>query len=440
MGMKYIEQVKSVMLLLLVLMSFTLTFSSWTYSPNYETIDTPILDISIAEKKTLEDVIKPYRLLFSENDKFTGSTSTQSIERVLGTMKSWEIQMVELVENEVTVQEINRYINAPNRFTLFFTADVPIKTYSSIFPFADHTLPDASFNRLVVDWSDISKDEILVYFINTADKKVYSSTMNNVNKQFFINSIINQAKNFPVYNEIERNENLSLYVSASPEKTVSYTYYLEEIAPEKFKNALFNTPSIVRSNPFGTTAQEYTDDSALMNVDYSSKRISYVDPAAESEIPVTPEELIQNTVNFVNEHDGWTDDFRYSRINPITQQVNYQLYYLGLPVFSDDTSTEIIEYWGKNRVYRYIRPYYILDVPLKTIDTQLPSGQIAYETISEIPEMDSSTIVDIVAGYYLSRDDNQPILSLEPSWYYLVNGSWIRLAPDLLGGDTFGLE
>ena len=48
--------------------------------------------------------------------------------------------------------------------------------------------------------------------------------------------------------------------------------------------------------------------------------------------------------------------------------------------------------------------------------------------------MDSSTIVDIVAGYYLSRDDNQPILSLEPSWYYLVNGSWIRLAPDLLGG------
>ena len=133
------------------------------------------------------------------------------------------------------------------------------------------------------------------------------------------------------------------------------------------------------------------------------RRISYVDPAAESEIPVTPEELIQNTVNFVNEHDGWTDDFRYSRINPITQQVNYQLYYLGLPVFSDDTSTEIIEYWGKNRVYRYIRPYYILDVPLKTIDTQLPSGQIAYETISEIPEMDSSTIVDIVAGYYLSQ-------------------------------------
>ena len=126
--------------------------------------------------------------------------------------------------------------------------------------------------RLVVDWSDISKDEILVYFINTADKKVYSSTMNNVNKQFFINSIINQAKNFPVYNEIERNVNLSLYVSASPEKTVSYTYYLEEIAPEKFKNALFNTPSIVRSNPLGTTAQEYTDDSALMNVDYSSKK------------------------------------------------------------------------------------------------------------------------------------------------------------------------
>ena len=45
----------------------------------------------------------------------------------------------------------------------------------------------------------------------------------------------------------------------------------------------------------------------------NTKRLSYVHPAAESENSGIPSELIQNTLNFVNEHDGWTDDYRYSR-------------------------------------------------------------------------------------------------------------------------------
>ena len=68
MGLKYIEQVKSVILLLLILLSFTLTFSIWTYSPSFDPNETPVVDIAIAEKKKLEDVVKPYRLMLSQED------------------------------------------------------------------------------------------------------------------------------------------------------------------------------------------------------------------------------------------------------------------------------------------------------------------------------------------------------------------------------------
>ena len=115
---------------------------------------------------------------------------------------------------------------------------------------------------------------------------------------------------------------------------------------------------------------------------------------------------------------------------------------MDLPVFSDDTSTEIIEYWGINRVYRYSRPYYTLDAsfPIKTRDKQLPSGQFAYDAITTIPSIDILNIEDIVAGYYLSREDDQSLLYLQPSWYYLLNGTWNRVSPELLGGGTLGLE
>lgn len=442
MGLKYIEQVKSVILLLLILLSLTLTFTIWTYSPSYDTNETPIVDIAIAEKKKIEDVIKPYRLILSQENAINGTIKTVNIERVLNSMKSWDLQTVELHNNKISPKQINELINMPNRATFFYRAEVPIEIFGSILTFADHNYPDASFNRLVVDWAD-SSDDINLYFLNTVKQKVYTTSVEKVDKEGFTERIIQQASNMPVYNEIERPGRLSLYVSTIPEDTVKYTYYIAEIAPERFKNALFSNPSLVRSNPVGTSQQEYTDDTALMKVDFLYKRLNFVNPASESESAIDPADLILNSVNFVNEHNGWTDDYRYSKINAtITQQIHYQLHFLGLPVFSNDTETEIIQNWGVNQVYRYTRPYYTLNaLPIKPRDVQLPSGQATYDLLTSIPELNVlSSIDEMVPGYYLSRDDNQPLLTLEPSWYYLINGSWIRVSPDLLGGGKFGLE
>ncbi|WP_391118701.1 YycH family regulatory protein [Psychrobacillus sp. L3] len=443
MGLKYIEQVKSVILLLLILLSLTLTFTIWTYSPTYDTIDTPpIVDISIAEKKRIEDLVKPYRILYSHGETLTGSETPLNIEKVFNSMKTWELKKIEPVNNKASFLQINDYITMSNRVTFFYPTEVPIKTFSSIFSFADHNLPDTSFNRLVVDWNGPSEDELVFYFINTTNQKIYKSLVDKVDKEAFSERIIKQTNNFPPYNEIERPGKLSLYVSTSPEEVKGYTYLLEEIAPEKFKNALFTSPSLVRSNSNGPREQQYTDDNALMTVNFLQKKLSYVHPASESQNSSNPAELIQHSLDFVNEHSGWTDEYRYNRINSATQQVSYQLYLNGLPVFSNDTSTEITQYWGVNRVYRYIRPYYTLtdSSPFKTRKMQLPSGQVTYDLMSTIPDLKMSSVDDMVVSYYLSQDDQQPLLNLEPSWYYLSKGLWVRVSPEILGGGKFGLE
>lgn len=436
------EQVKSVILLLLIFLSLTLTFTIWTYSPTYGTNETPIVDISIAEKKKIEDVVKPYRLLYSHEEMFTGSNSKVNIETVLNSMKTWEIQAVEPLNNKASYEQINDYIKTPNRITLFYSAEVPIKTYSSILSFASYDLPNASFNRLVIDWNDPLEDKVTFYFINTIKQKVYTARVDNVNREGLSARTTKKSINLPIYNEIERPGRLSLYVSKDPESIIGYTYILEEIDKEKFINALFTSPNLVRSNPLGISQQEYTDDSALMNVDFLSKKLLYVHPASESEDASNPGELIQNSVNFINEHNGWTDDYRYSRINPATQQVSYQLYLDGIPVFSDDTWTEMTTYWGVNRIYRYTRPYFTLNVsnPIKSGDIQLVSGQDTFDLISTFSDISMLSVDDIAVGYYLSQDDQQLSMSLEPSWYYLLNGSWTRVSPEILGGGKFGLE
>ncbi len=433
---------------MLVLLSLTLTFTIWTYSPTYDTNETPILDISIAEKRRIEDVVKPYRLLLSQDEKITGSASSGNIDQVLNLMKSWEIQTVQLQDSEATEEEINEYITSPGRSTFFFTTDVPIKTYSNVLTFANHNLPDAGFDRLVLEWNmpvvgdEIAvTDEMKLYFISTIQRKVYSAVVDKVDKEGFSNRILKPALNFSEYHEIVKEGKLSLFVSNNPIDAVTHTYYLGEVAPERFKDALFNNPSLVRSNPVGTNIQEFTDDSTLMKVDSLTKKLSYVHPASESENSRTPAELIQSSLNFVNEHNGWTDDYRYSRMNPKDQQVDYQLYFQGLPVFSNDTATEITQYWGINRVYRYIRPYYALDtsLSLRKREMQLASGHAVYDILASTPDFDIDSVEELKTGYYLSQSQGNQ-LNLEPSWYYLLNGTWNRVSPETLGGGNFGLE
>ena len=451
--MKYIEPVKSIILLLLILLSLTLTFTIWTYSPKYDTTEPPVVNISIAEKKKMEDVIKPYRLLISQPENLRGSYSIVDINNVINPMKNWEIETVKLYSNNTNAGQVNELINKPYTSTLFFQADIPIESYSSILKFLDPIFPNSSFNRLVIDWSSKSVDQRVeekesdqgatLYFISTTLNKIYTANVTKEDIFGFSERMVKTSNAMLEYKEIVREGKLSLYTTSNPEKVVQYTYLVEEIDTNRFKDALFNIPSLVvrRSNPVGS-GEQYTDDNALMTVDPISKRLSYVHPASEGEFLGKSSELLYNSLSFVNEHDGWTDDYRFSRMNKNASQVNYQLYFDGLPVFSKDMlTTEIVQVWGSNRVYRYNRPYYTLNaLPITSTDLELPSGQNVYELLSVAPNSQVSLIEDLVQGYYISKDEDQPLFTLVPSWYYQVNGSWLRLSPETIGGGTYGLE
>ena len=298
MGVKYIEQVKSIVLLLLILLSFTLTFSIWTYSPVIQTNEAAIVDISIAEKKNLEDIIKPYRMIISQDDAIKGTSASQPIEYVLKKMENWEIQTVELASNKVNTDQINDFVKVPNRASFFFAAEVPVELLGNILNFADDNFPNAYFNRLIIDWNEDISDGMTLYFISTSQQKIYKATAEKADKLVFTNRIVEYGETMQVYNEIVRDNKLSLYVSSIPENIGSYTYKIKEIESDKFKDALFNNPSLVRSNPVSMSEQQFTDDSALMNVNFTYKSLHYVHPASENENPGNPVDLITKQFEF----------------------------------------------------------------------------------------------------------------------------------------------
>lgn len=444
--MRYLEHLKSAVLVILIALSVLLTFSIWTYTPPYATVgDTPVVDIAIAEKKRTSDIIKPYRMLVSNSGAagVKGSLQSTEMENLTSLMRTWTLDMPRLVDNEPTVEEINAFIREENQLVFYYPTEIPIQSFRQVLSFNDQAVPDFSFNHLIVHWENDEGDiDMHINFLNSVSQRIFRSNVLEVDVMEFLSRVEDMDRRLPIFNEITREGIQSLYVSSVQVPLEEYTFGMEEVSPEKFKNALFSNPNLVRSNPVGTSSQQYTDDSALMNIEYGPRRISYVHPASETELPGDSATLLANSIEFVNEHEGWTDDYRLTRINEVGQQISFQMHLKGLPVYSDTMATDMIQYWGIEQVYRYIRPYYTLNQssPFRTTRKQLPSGQFIYDYLETQKTVDMNLVTDIKPGYYVKRDPAQPILILEPYWFYQVGETWIRIVPEATGGGAIGLE
>ncbi len=438
--MKYIEPVKSIVLFLLVMLSVVLTFIIWTYTPDYKVIEqTEGKEILIGTQKKIEDVIKPYKALYSSEEELTGTVSNGAMKDIMNIFHGWNILDLVRVNNNISPANVNEMIRANNRMTVFFAGEIPFSELGTIFNFGEKELPETTFNRIIIDWTNYANKEVQMYFISSSNKSLLRSHVSITNANQFAKDIIEPSKLHSAYKEVERDGYTSLYVPNDTIESVKYTYYMNELSPELFKNVLFSEPNVVQRNVESATFEKYTDGLSLMTVDTRFKSLTYVYPAAESSESIEPSKLFKDSFEFINEHGGFTADYRYVSSNPSKNQIEYQLYLQGFPVYSDQASTRIKTVWGDNRIFRYNRPYFSLDISEKEIK-ELPSGTEIVEKIHKLNNIVLSDIDEIAVGYYLTQDENLRLFTLEPSWFVIRNGSWVLLTPEMLGGVKNGLE
>ncbi|WPK13060.1 two-component system activity regulator YycH [Lysinibacillus louembei] len=443
--MKYIEHIKSIILFLLVALSMTLTFLTWNYKPKYQTIeDIQVEHVALGEQKALNRVVKPYRLLFKGEENFTGTISSAVIDTLMDELSEMEANDLTLINHNLSDDKVNEMLRMPNRMTLFFQADVPIPTFAAMLPFHNtKDIPETTFDRIVIDWSYLSTTSQLQFlFINSDNRTLYRSVVKVDNKTSFKRNFIDQAAKFDNYMEIERPGTKSLYVLMNPTEVVPYTYSVGTISTELLKRILFTDPNIVQRNIESTQSERYTDGMSLMRLDMQNQSIHYVYPPAESLSPIAPSILMKDSMDFLNEHGGITEDYRLAAMNYQKHIIDYQMFFEDLPVYSDTTFTRVSTTWGDNRIFRYRRPYYVFDMnlPDDKAAKELASGPRVIEQIQSNLTTNINDINDLVIGYYLEHDANAELITLEPNWFMLTENGWERLTSEQVGGVEYGLE
>jgi regulatory protein YycH of two-component signal transduction system YycFG len=435
--MRY-ETIKSSILFVLVLLSIFLTWNLWTYQPNYATMEKSsyVAEVSLSEKQEVKKIIKPDLVLFHQKNSHYGTVNSDEIDKMIKEITNW--RFLDIKNYTDKVPNISQLENANGSVEFIFPAEVPIQLFRDVLSFEDKKVPEFNFDRFVVNVENSDKETGTVYFVSSAQQQVYISHVSTTFLNTFYHDFYKNANQYPAYFSYNLSEKRTVFLPEYQTEMMEYKYLPVTLNSEEFRDALFTDPSFVQKS-FVANGEEYTNGSSKMNIDYDSDMLIYVNPTAASSYQEKTNDLVKRGIDFVNDHGGWTDAFRYVDKDETHHQMKFRLYSVeGYPVFNEAGLSEINETWGPNEINKYIRPNISLDLPLKTEMQKITiaSGHEVIQFLKNKKNIKLEQIDNLILGYEMEKDSQETkLIRLEPAWYYRYNKIWYSISLDELRGN-----
>lgn len=445
-GMKY-ESIKTVVLVILVLSSIILTWSLWTYQPQYKDLvgtDDLVEDVTTNNPKETSKIIKPIKILYHIDGQHFGTYNETELNKVMKEIRPWEVNEVQNITHEVQNQGLANFLGKNGHVVIYFPDSLPLQIYKSFLHINDKDHSLITFDRLVLDVNTHDQGEGRVYFLSTSENLVYEGQVDSGYISEFKRKFYSTAARYPEQIEYVLTESNALYLPKNQEVVNRFDYFIvNEIEIDTFIERLFTNPSRVKRDEL-TTGEVHTDGTRLLRTYNHQKYIEFTNPTRISEDQVATTDLIQTSIDFVNEHVGWTDDYHFFSWNKESQTTVFKLYVDNIPVFSRRGLVDITQEWKNNDIAKYFHPSISLSFTWDPIETTLPNGESVMESITNTPNFNPELLEYVMVAYELrENDDNSQFVSLQPVWTYKYNGSWSTvemLEDEEMGGENNGLE
>ncbi|WHX91360.1 YycH family regulatory protein [Peribacillus simplex] len=440
------ERAKSIILIILVGTSIFLTWSIWTYEPEYDLFEQSSEFIKIkSDVQIVSDVIKPVSILFHGNGQHFKTSNPVEINEMEKEFLQWRFSGIKEVSVKRLQRKFDDFVHEDGSIEIEFADDIPIALYKTVLKITDTEVPGFSFDRIIIKQKDISGNESAVYFVSYDQEKIYQGMVDSKKLRNFMDSFYRGSYDkHPEYTAETINSKRTLFVPENPVEINRLEYYIDYLDIGNLKNALFTYPKFVRQEPV-SVGEEYTDGTRLMTVNKENYLISYINPAQKRKLFGNSSDLLQKSINFINDHDGWEDNnYRFAYMSENEQRVVFRLFVNGYPAFNESGMTEIEQIWGKEEIYSYDRPYFSLAsvLPSEGSEMTLKSGREVLNQLKSKDNIDFKSVEDISIGYRLNKSLDSKLVTLvtlDPTWYYRVGDKWF-IVPFEEGGDQSGLE
>jgi regulatory protein YycH of two-component signal transduction system YycFG len=449
----YLENVKTVLLWMLVLLSLLLTWALWTYKPSYEvlknqsTIESVQIDPS--GKRKISEVITPLQIIhYSGGENYSLLKNEEQSEKLYQEL----LDAPYTKDGELRFSD-NRSLKEPNNFIeLIFANDLSKNLLVELFEIDEEHALISDVQRLYLferKTDDISK--VYLRLISYKQKR-YMDLEIQINYQEIVNRINHEQMMLDYFNYYVRDENGSIediiYLPKNKVEMLSHPIkYVQKTNVEDFRNALFGDPSFVnREDSIGKV--NFTDGKQVLSVSLDTYKMAYRSIVTDTEDQLNTEfDKITGSIQFVNKHYGWTDQYiLFGERNE--DEITFRLNVDGIPVFNDLGIIQL--QWDKGNIYEYNRslinisyeyPREFLNERINEKIDRWPPLMSGYELIDILrDEVGLSNVKDIQLGYEMTKYNNSSsFYEFSPNWYYYDGDYWLPIDKQL-GGKSDGLE
>lgn len=437
------ENIKTIILTILVIMSGSLTWSIWTYQPKYDTMESEnfVPGVSISARKEMKEIVKPGRIYFHQEENHYGTVHIDEIERILQEVMRWDFDKFENVTGQI--MNLLDFVYENGNVQINYPDQIPMELYKSVMGIKDKDTYEFSFDQIIISLNNISREYGYVYFVSTEQKQIYRSRVTasyvaNFKEDYAQKVAMNRY--FSPYSLQSVTDERKILVLSEPITMNEDNYLMDMIHTTQFRDALFRNPSFVKrsSTRYG---DEYKNSTTLLSANYETNTILYVDPTQERDLSVRTGNLLQRSIDFVNSHGGWTDNYHYVGLDETEQTVLFRLYDTsGYPIFNNNGMSEILQIWGQGGIYQYLRNNFSMDRLVESAEVELASGIDVLELLKNKEGIEVEFLQDLTPGYEMTRVSGSPLIRLEPAWYYQYKDQWWPVPTENEGELEYGLE
>ena len=430
-----LETAKTLILIVLIGTSLLLTLGTGSIKSsqtalNNETIDE--VDIGGTEENR-RSIIEPMDIILHADGSYYGFKDPTEREILYNRMNSWSL-------SDVTIQSVANRTPSDYEVEIIFPEKFPVELLgSSIFKLADedvHLPENALFERIYIKF-DENTATLLVELV-TDDGGLVTGKITDTNDFNHLWSYMDgfDLDTFRLYTLMDEGGK-DIYLPTGeivlPKKIMSF----QRINPPDMRDVLFDTPSVVSESRTPEIGESYFTDSRQLRVDENGIGMEYINILTEdnnTDPLLSPTTLLDRSILQINNHKGWTSDYRLAELNTMQGLINYRMYFEGYPVFNNDNMSMIEQQLNSQQLTKYNRPL-ILFAPSVINETpvELASGEVIKNNILNPDHSDYSieNIQAVTLGYRLNIDTDfsyNENVELEPVWYIKYNGRWIQHA------------
>lgn len=447
------ENFKTIILFNLVAISVFLSYNLWTYQARFSLTESSssLENISLANQRNITNVVEPSHVVYHAYGSHFMSVQALDVGLVTTILESGEIGNVTNISEGMSTKEIQNLVTETGRLEIVYPTPLTMNILKKMYTIDENKYGTIQVNRIIIDLDKQSEGSVDIYFVSLENGEVLQASLSNVSHQSLLNIADNFSTRIPEAVAHTLGSNGIIYLPKNSVTLRKVDLLAEYISTDTFKQALFSTTKYLTTETEGTVTS-YTDGIRLLEIDSNTGNLSYLDPSISEESQMNGSELISQSVEFINGHDGWTNAYNLSSWNAEKAKVIFRMTKDGIPIFGGGEITQI---WGDEKPISYKRSAYQFDdtFQLTQADITLPSGIKVLAAIEEVfatsDTLHKENIQNIMIAYEMQSVDGAisefayDYFQLVPIWCVKYNGNYYKLMIEENGsirGELIGLE